>query len=919
MVFPKNQVDVHANSGDKELLHELGDPLVQDINLEVMRSHAFSIDETGYSLSLAQKQFILKRLNFDGLTDMDSLPISAAFMIEKVELMSALEALQIVEESLVEYADDPNVPTRDFELREQIVAAAPLHSLDDEKVAFPESTTKNLKEATRTIDRVVSVSSSLEGEDLIQTHKLIDWDLQVRLEAATIHFWSPYPEVRAVSEPYDDPSIACETIRVYIIGCVWTAIGTFIGCFFHDRQPSILLPASIVQLLIYPSGILLEKILPKWKFTILKREFDLNPGPWTHKEQMLATIFYSVAGGLSGYATSNITVQKMDRFYGNDWVDFGFQTLIMLSSNFLGFGFAGIMRKVSVYPIRALWPTILPTLALNKALMQPESREIINGWSISRYNFLGIVAAGSFLYYWFPAYLAQFLSTFNWMTWIKPDSFGLATVTGSVTGLGLNPITSFDWNIINFNAALTLPFWSQASTYIGGLGAFICTLALYYSNYKWTKYLPINTNRLFNNKGKPFAVRSILNDKSLFDNDKYQEVGPPFFAAANLIVYGAFFAIYPFVFCYEILSDSKFIWLSVKKLCLGITNWRSSTYDTFDDPHSRMMAKYKEVPEYWFLSVLVISTVLAILCVTLYPLQTPVWTVFFAIGISFVFFIPVTIVYSVTGFQVTMNVLVQIIIGYILPGNPLCMMFVKALGTNIDIQAQNYVSDQKMGHYVKIPPRALFRTQMLSVFISTFINLGVLNWVIENIPDYCGIKNRQKFTCPLSNTFFTASVIWGVIGPRKIFNGLYPQFKWCFLIGFLLVFPCVAVKWYAPRKYSNYFQPVVIIGGFLMYAPYNLSYYTPGFILSWFSMHFLKRNYTAFWQKYNYVFSGAMTAGLAFSSVIVFFAVQYKDKSISWWGNNVMYEGLDGAGIAYLNATESALDGYFGPRKGSFP
>ena len=50
------------------------------------------------------------------------------------------------------------------------------------------------------------------------------------------------------------------------------------------------------------------------------------------------------------------------------------------------------------------------------------------------------------MYFWIPDYLFQALSTFNWMTWIKPDNQNLAVITGSVGGLGLNPITTFDWN-----------------------------------------------------------------------------------------------------------------------------------------------------------------------------------------------------------------------------------------------------------------------------------------------------------------------------------------------------------------------------------------------------------------------------------------------------------------------------------------
>ena len=76
---------------------------------------------------------------------------------------------------------------------------------------------------------------------------------------------------------------------------------------------------------------------------------------------------------------------------------------------------------------------------------------------------------------------------------------------------------------------------------------------------------------------------------------------------------------------------------------------------------------------------------------------------------------------------------------------------------------------------------------------------------------------------------------------------------------------------------------------------------------------------TAGWEKYNYRFSAGMGAGIAFSGIIIFFAVQYHDKSINWWGNTVMYEGYDGIAKGRLNATLSAPDGYFGLRKGHFP
>ena len=105
----------------------------------------------------------------------------------------------------------------------------------------------------------------------------------------------------------------------------------------------------------------------------------------------------------------------------------------------------------------------------------------------------------------------------------------------------------------------------------------------------------------------------------------------------------------------------------------------------------------------------------------------------------------------------------------------------------------------------------------------------------------------------------------------------------------------------------------------MKYAPYNLSYYIPGVYVSYAFMSYIKRKYEAWWQKYTYVLSTGLNAGIAFSSIIIFFAVMYHEKDINWWGNTVMYSGVDYAMTGWLNATVDAPDGYFGPRVGHFP
>lgn len=913
----KNQLEALASITSK---NNRLDAAGHQVDLHAVTSHPISIGDVGSQLTSEQKFIILRRLNYEGLTSLEDLPVTATFMIEKIELLPESEAIEILKEALVEYRTDSNFPITTYALIEKLLNEPSAGGNITYLGLLDKKEDKEKSSAIVDHSSLAGKSSASLEADEVDFLEIFDWSLQVKMEAALIAYHSPYPEVRSVSEPYDDPTMYCETVRVYILGIIWTAIGSVVNTFFETRNPGISLPTAVVQIFLLPCGQLLAAILPKWKFKVWKFTFDLNPGPWNFKEQMLATIFYSVSGG-TPYVTSNIHVQKLHLFYNNQWADFGYQVLLILSTQFMGFGFAGIMRRFAVYPTKAVWPTLLPTLALSSALVKPEKKSIINGWKISRYYFFLITFAASFLYYWLPDYLMQFLSRFNWITWISPMNQTLAEITGSVGGLGINPITSFDFNIILFSAPMVLPWYSFVSQYAGSIIAFFCIVGVYYSNHLWTGYLPINSNRLFTNTGQPYDVKAIVNSESLFDRAKYEEIGPPYYSAANLVLYGAFFAIYPFAIIYECAIRWEELWVSMKGIAKSVKNIRRSTFADFKDPHTTMMTQYKEVPDWAFLIILIISIVLAIICVEIYPAETPVWGIFFTVGINLVFLIPLTAIVASTGFGFGLNVLVELIIGYALPGNGLALNFLKALGYNIDGQAQNYISDQKMAHYVKIPPRALFRCQVLSTFIACFIALGITNFKINTMKDYCLPTQEQNFSCPGVNTFYTASIIWGVIGPKKVFNGLYPILQWCFLIGALLPIPCLLFKRFGPRSWTRSFQPTLIIGGFLIYAPYNLSYYTMGLYTSIFFMYYVRRHFLSWWEKYNYILYSGLNAGFAFAGIIIFFAVEYHDKSINWWGNTVSYAGMDAyiSSVGRLNATLSAPDGYFGIRKGNYP
>ena len=158
----------------------------------------------------------------------------------------------------------------------------------------------------------------------------------------------------------------------------------------------------------------------------------------------------------------------------------------------------------------------------------------------------------------------------------------------------------------------------------------------------------------------------------------------------------------------------------------------------------------------------------------------------------------------------------------------MALAFIKALGYNIDGQAQNFINDLKQGHYAKLPPRAMYRCQLLSVFITSFIQLGILNYQITGIKDYCVPGNKQNLhVLELRHSIMLQ--FYGGYWTQESFQWIISNFSLVFLDRVLVGFPCFK-KW-APRKYSKYFEPSIIIGGFLGYAPYNLSYNTGVFML----------------------------------------------------------------------------------------
>ncbi|KAL8419048.1 hypothetical protein RB594_002305 [Gaeumannomyces avenae] len=752
--------------------------------------------------------------------------------------------------------------------------------------------------------------------------ELSEWSYEVSKRAGLYHNWSPYAEVRAVTLPYDDPEEACESFRAYVLGYFWVCVCTAINTFFAPRQPGISIPGSVVQLMLVPMGRAMAYILPDWGFKWRGTRYTLNPGPWTSKEQLFATIIFSGASTIGNF--TGLLVLRLPIFFNQRWAGFGFNILLALANQVYGLGMAGILRRLTVYPIEAVWPVNLPTLALNRTLINYDNkREKINGWTMTRYRLFIWSSVIFLVYYWIPNQFFVGLRLFNWMTWISPTNFNLATVTGSYGGMGFNPFSTFDPNVSGI-LVTSAPFFAQLQQYVMRVIAGIVILILYYTNAFWSAFMPINSNGAFDNTQQQYNISRVLGSSNQVDRAKYLEYGPPYYAIANLVVTGGNFIYYTFSIVYVF---TKF-WKPIKKAFVGIvvnTIKRRSIYTGFTDGHTRMMHRYKEVPEWWYGIIFAFGFAVSIISLTAFPTGTPWWSILGVTGIGAVLTIPWVVIESIANTGIQLNVIWQVLPGIWFPGQPLPQLIILMLGAAFEQMAGSFSQDLKYAHYAKIPPRAVFRGHVSSVFVNCFIYCAMIELMVFYFNEddtLCSWSNKNAMVCEYAHSVWSSVIFFGAFGTNNMFK-LYPVLPWCFLIGAVLGAAWMAGEKLLPRlrplaearmspaRFAAFdrwawrptartlecLNPAIALSGALAWAGNkNLTYATLGIYLAWFFQYYLKRRYTAWWGKYVYLVFAGLTVGVAVSGLIVTLVFSFgagKGVEWSWWGNDVARQGVD--------------------------
>ncbi|KAF4368814.1 hypothetical protein F8388_021426 [Cannabis sativa] len=643
---------------------------------------------------------------------------------------------------------------------------------------------------------------------------------------------SPIEQVRLTVPITDDPSLACLTFRTWVLGIVSCAVLAFLNQFFGYRQNALYVSSVSAQIVVLPVGMFMAAKLPNKsiRIPVLNWSFSLNPGPFNLKEHVLITIFAN-SGSNSVYAVNIITIVKA--FYFRDIHPLA-AILLTLTTQMLGYGWAGIFRKFLVDSPYMWWPANLVQVSLFRALHDVEKRP---KGGLTRLQFFILVLASSFAYYVVPNYLFPSITALSFVCWIWKDSVTAQQIGSGLRGLGVGSF-ALDWSTVAgfLGSPLATPGFAIVNIMAGFcIIVYILIPIAYWTNSYQAKRFPIFSSHVFDANGQNYNVSLVLNEATFQFNqqgyDQYSKINLSIFFA---YAYGLSFATLAATLSHVALFHGRSIWQQTK----------ATFRDKFGDVHTRLMKKnYEAVPDWWFYTLLAVVLALAMLACEGFgrQLQLPYWGVLLAISMALIFTLPIGVITATTNQQPGLNVITELII----------------VGT----------------------------------IVATSVYFGTAWWLLTSVENICQpskLPEGSPWTCPGDDVFYNASIIWGVVGPRRMFGplGLYPKMNYFFLIGALAPVPAWLLSRAFPHQkiWGLIHMPIILSGAGSMPPARAVNYICWGVVGVFFNF-VVYRRFKEWWARHNYILSAGLDAGVAFMAILCYFTLQIKDiNGMRWWG-----------------------------------
>ncbi|KAJ3270180.1 hypothetical protein HDV01_000459 [Terramyces sp. JEL0728] len=667
----------------------------------------------------------------------------------------------------------------------------------------------------------------------------------------------------------DDVNTPAFTIRAVLIATVFSIPLTFINTVASFRNNAFGIPSTIANILAYPIGIFFAATLPN----VSLFGMQLNPGPFSVKEHVLINTIVS-ASAASPYGIDNVVGQYL--FFNDRDVNFWNSFVFVALTQFLGYGLAGLGRRFFVKPTAMLWPSVLGQVGFFNSFHGAKSLDSPD----SKYTAFWLAFSFMFIYQWIPSYFATTLTSVSLLCFLSKNRVVRFLGSSYVdTGPGILSF-SFDWTYIggayspmyvNWNSMFgnVLGMWVIAplAYYMGAFGTPTLQPEMNYgggyinsftdwknSTISYDPLPPYSSNSLYDVNGYQLSLDSGGGWPSLLDENNnlnqtafdiagdkiYLSTGFAFSYLASFLEFGAMFS-------QTFLFYGKDIYRQMKEAANQTENDLDSK-----DPHYKIMKNYKDVGEPYYLVYFAVLTIATILFLQWSVFTLPWYGSILAILISILGAIPTGALAGITGNTPGLNIISEMIGGFMFTGKPVYVMTFKSLGTNVVGQTITLLGDLKLGHYMHISPIAMIASQFIGTLYGAIINTSASFYAMNNIVNITDPQTQYGAQGYL--VFASAGGIWGALGPARAWGASSPYFvlNYGYLIGFLLPFiPFLMNKVY-PAKFWNYVNFYIICDAMGPYTGTINSGYINVIIVSIFVQFYLYRYKRDFWDKYVY-------------------------------------------------------------------
>ncbi|KIW33917.1 OPT family small oligopeptide transporter [Cladophialophora immunda] len=696
--------------------------------------------------------------------------------------------------------------------------------------------------------------------------------------------------VTQVIHVQDDPSLNPWTFRVAFLGCGLSIFGAVLQEIFFFKPQTIFVSVVFLTVIAYILGEAMASIIPR------KGVFRyLNPHPFNQKEHAAITIMASAASQ-AAQSTQALAAQAL--FYGG-FPNKAAGIFVTMSSQLIGFGFAGLLRDVLVFPTRMLWPINLPVATLLETLHRDKKE------TKRKLRLFCIAFCLIFIWEILPEYIFPVLTGVSVFCLAKQDSLVFTNLFGGASGdegLGFLSLC-LDWNyIIAVFSPMWFPLNSLVNCMIGIVGCYIVFMGVYYGNVWGSFSLPFLSQELFSEASNStnyvvYNQSAILNADFTIDPAKLAQEGLPqltgtyivYLITSNMGMTAAF----THMFIWN-RNDLKAGWewaspSNLRKL-FRASSWKfwqnqespeerlqRKYNDPTLDPHYKLMLqnKYLESPNWWWASVALISWVVGLGCLYGMHSTLPGWGFLLAAIFTFLLLLFLGAQMGLTGFQFNVQPICQMIAGYLFPHRPLANLYFTCYTFNTLQQGQLLAKDMKLAQYSHLPPRITFVVQVVGCLLGALFNWVMMNDVVENQrPILLAIQGSNIWSGQNIQIFNTLAISWSIADKMYSIGAKYQWVTIAFLLGFLVPLPFwLAHRYFRPWKVFSYLNTSIIlwyVGN--LFTGINSSF-TSFYLVGFISQFYLRKYKPQFFVKYNYLLSAALDGGTQVMVFIFTFAV----------------------------------------------